>query len=89
MKTVVSIGVALAGSLIALRCLPPGLRERVTCSVKRRVSGSFEHMMAGLLESSRPKLIMSVLPKLQVQNDQIISELQELNEHVREQPLLH
>ena len=33
-----------------------------------------------------PKLIMSVLPKLQVQNDQIIALLREQNELLRERP---
>ena len=45
----------------------------------------FEHMMASLPEGAPPKLVRSVLPKLQMQNDQIIAMLQELNELLREQ----
>ena len=44
-----------------------------------------EHMMASLPEGTPPKLVMSVLPKLQAQNDQIIAMLREQNELLREQ----
>ena len=43
-----------------------------------------EHMMASLPEGSPPKLIMSVLPRLRDQNDQIITLLREQNELLRE-----
>ncbi len=39
-----------------------------------------ENMMANLPEGSPPKLVMSILPKLKAQNDQIIALLQEQNE---------
>ena len=41
--------------------------------------------MASLPEGSPPKLVMSVLPKLQEQNEQIIAMLREQNELLREQ----
>jgi hypothetical protein len=44
-----------------------------------------EQMMASLPEGAPPKLIMSVLPKLQAQNDQIIAMLREQNELLRHQ----
>jgi hypothetical protein len=44
-----------------------------------------ERMMASLPEDAPPKLVMSILPKLRVQNDQIIAMLQEQNELLREQ----
>jgi hypothetical protein len=43
-----------------------------------------EHVMASLPESSPPKLVMSVLPRLREQNDQIIAMLQEQNALLRE-----
>jgi hypothetical protein len=43
-----------------------------------------EHMMASLPEGSPPKLIMSVLPRLRDQNDQMIAMLREQNELLRE-----
>ena len=41
---------------------------------------SMEHMMASLPEGSPPKLIMSVLPQLREQNDQMLRMLREQNE---------
>jgi hypothetical protein len=49
-----------------------------------------EHMMASLPESSPPKLVMSVLPRLRDQNDQIITMLREQNalllQHLQKTP---
>jgi hypothetical protein len=42
------------------------------------------HMMASLPEDAPPKLIMSVLPRLRDQNDQIIAMLREQNALLRE-----
>lgn len=39
-----------------------------------------EKVMTGLPEDSPPKLVISILPKLRAQNDQIIALLQEQNE---------
>jgi len=44
-----------------------------------------EKMMANLPEDSPPRLVMSILPKLREQNDQIIAMLQEQNELLRGQ----
>jgi hypothetical protein len=43
-----------------------------------------EHMMASLPDNSPPKLVMSVLPRLRDQNDQIIAMLREQNALLRE-----
>lgn len=79
------LGVAVVGGAIAYRFVPPGWRARLTSAVKRRISEHMEQMMAGLPEGSPPKLVMSVLPELQAQNDRIIAILQEQNELLREQ----
>jgi hypothetical protein len=42
-----------------------------------------EHIMETLPEDAPPKLIMSILPKLQAQNDQIIAMLRQQNELLR------
>jgi hypothetical protein len=42
-----------------------------------------EHMMASLPDNSPPKLVMSVLPRLRDQNDQIIAMLREQNALLR------
>jgi hypothetical protein len=44
-----------------------------------------EQMMASLPANAPPKLVMSILPKLQAQNEQIIALLLEQNELLREQ----
>ncbi len=85
MKTLTALGIATVGGVIAFRCMPRESRERLTSVVRHRVKESMEQMMAGLPEDSPPKLIMSVLPKLQAQNDQIIAMLREQNELLRQQ----
>jgi len=42
-----------------------------------------EKMIASLPEEAPPRLLMSILPKLQAQNDEIIAMLQEQNELLR------
>jgi hypothetical protein len=44
-----------------------------------------EHMMAALPEGSPLRLVLSVLPKLQTQDDQIIAMLREQNDLPRQQ----
>lgn len=85
MKPLTALGLATVGGVIAFQCLPLELRGRLTAGVKHRMTEGMEHMMASLPEGSPPKLIMSVLPKLQAQNDQIIAMLREQNELLREQ----
>ena len=85
MKTRIILGAVTAGSVIAFRCLPQASRERVTRAIKDRVMKHCKRMMASLPEEAPPKLIMSILPKLQAQNDQIIALLREQNELLREE----
>jgi hypothetical protein len=85
MKPLIAVGVAAVGGVIVFRCLPRELRDHLTARVRHRMIEGLEHMMASLPEDAPPKLIMSVLPKLQAQNDQIIAMLQEQNELLREQ----
>jgi hypothetical protein len=85
MKKVFVLGVAAVGGVIAYRFLPRKLHDRLTSVVKRRMSEHMQQMMAGFPEGSPPKLVMSILPNLQAQNDQIIAMLREQNELLREQ----
>jgi hypothetical protein len=48
------------------------------------MAAGMKNMMANLPEDTPPKLIMSVLPKLQAQNEQIIVMLREQNELLRQ-----
>ena len=85
MKPLIVVGMATAGGVIAFRCLPRKARGRLTAAVGHRVTEGLGHMMESLPEGAPPKLIMSVLPKLQAQNEQIIAMLREQNELLREQ----
>jgi hypothetical protein len=87
MKKLIALGVVAVGGVIAYRYLPRNLRGRLTSAVKHRMSEHMEQMMAGLPESSPPKLVMSILPKLQEQNDQILTMLREQNRLLREQQI--
>lgn len=84
MKTLVVIATAVVGGVMALRALPRVPHYRLTAAVSRRMVQRMERMMASLPEGSPPKLIMSVLPRLRDQNDQIIAMLREQHELLRE-----
>lgn len=85
MKPIALLGVVVVGGVMAFRCLPRETRARVTARVRHRMIERMEHMMASLPEGSPPKLVMSVLPRLQAQNDQILAMLREQNELLRVQ----
>ena len=85
MKKFIALGVAVAGGVIASRYLPRNLRRRLSSAVKHRMGERMGQMMASLPEGSPPKLVMSILPKLQEQNEQIIAMLREQNELLRQQ----
>lgn len=89
MKKFIVFGVATVGGVIAFGCVSRQLRCRLTAVLQDRMIKCMEHMMASLPEGAPPKLIMSVLPKLQVQNDQIVTLLREQNELLREQRTVH
>lgn len=84
MKKFVAIGVAAVAGVVAFRYLSRERRGRLTSVIKKRMLDGMEHMMAKLPEGSPPKLVMSVLPKLQAQNDRIIAMLREQNQLLRE-----
>lgn len=84
MKTLIALGSVAVTAVIAFRYFPPPSRKRLTDGIRNRILKSCEHMVASLPEEAPPKLIMSVLPKLQAQNDQILAMLREQNELLRE-----
>ena len=85
----VALGVAAAGGVIALRLLPtePGHRmiRAVGDWMTKRMIRHMGRVMASLPESAPPRLVASILPKLQAQNEQIIAMLREQNELLRQQ----
>ncbi len=83
MNRIVLVGAVTMGGLIAYRCLSPEKRGRLTSTVKHRLMKHMEQMLAGLPEDAPPKLVMSILPRLRAQNDEIIALLQEQNKLLR------
>ncbi|WP_427912963.1 hypothetical protein ACPWT1_20450 [Ramlibacter sp. MMS24-I3-19] len=79
MKKPITLGVAAAAGLLGLGLLAKGRRERFTHAIGHRLRGRMERMMASLPENSPPRLVMSVLPQLREQNNQIIGLLREQN----------
>ena len=79
MKRLIALGAIVLGVVIAL----PEPRRRLTAAVSRRMLTRMESMMASLPEGSPPKLIMSLLPQLRDQNDQMIRMWGEQNELLR------
>jgi hypothetical protein len=87
MKTSIALGAAIAGGVIAFWCLPEPSRNRLKAAVGHWLTRHMERMMASLPEGAPPKLVMSVLPRVREQNDQIIAMLREQNELLRRQQL--
>ncbi len=85
MRALVALGIVALGGVVAFRCLPQKSRRRLTAAMKRRMAEHMERMMACLPEKAPPKLVVSILPRLLAQNDQIIAMLREQNELLREQ----
>jgi hypothetical protein len=89
MTRLVTLGVATAGGVIAFRCLPRESRDRLSRAlgdwITKRMVKHMGRMLESLPEGAPPKLVMSILPKLLAQNEQIIAMLREQNELLRQQ----
>lgn len=85
MRRSTALAVAVIGGAVAITWLSPVRRHRLAAAMRRRMLRRMERMMASLPEDAPPKLVMSVLPRLRDQNDQIIAMLQEQNELLRAQ----
>jgi hypothetical protein len=83
MNKLTAVGAAAVGGLIVYRCLPQETRDRLSATVAQWMANHMEEMMTHLPEDAPPRLVMSILPKLRAQNDQIIAMLQEQNELLR------
>jgi hypothetical protein len=85
MKGLFALGTVALGAVVAYKYVPRQSRGRLRNAVGRRVTQRMDRMMAGLPEGAPPKLVMTILPRLQEQNDQIIAMLREQNELLRHQ----
>lgn len=84
MNKVITLGASVLGGLVGLQIFSPERRRRVAAGVRRQMRQRMEQMMASLPEESPPKLIMTVLPQLHEQNEQIIAMLREQNALLRD-----
>jgi hypothetical protein len=71
-RTLLAAGAVVGGVIAARRFLPTQGRSRM-----------MERMMDRLPPNSPPRLVMSTLPRLQQQNDEIIALLREQNDLLR------
>ena len=80
MRKLVTLAVVAVGGVIAARRLlaSEGLRPdgRARATIRQRMMA---RMIEGLPADSPPKLVMSILPRLRDQNDEIIALLREQN----------
>lgn len=83
MKRFIALGAIVLGGAIAFQVLAREPRRRIGSAVRQRMLKRMERMMAGLPEGSPPRLVMSVLPHLREQNDEILRMLREQNELLR------
>ena len=84
MRGLLALGTVVVGALIAARRV---LSSEIRRPDRRSGATMRQRMMARMLEGlppdSPPKLVMSILPRLQQQNDEIIALLREQNELLR------
>jgi hypothetical protein len=85
MNRSIALRAVVLASAATLLVLSPDRRQRLGAAVRRRMIQRMEHMLAGLPEESPPKLIMTILPQLRKQNEEIVAMLREQNALLRDQ----
>jgi hypothetical protein len=81
-RSISVVGVLAAVAGMALLSKPR--RDRIGNFMAHRMLHHMEQMMASLPETSPPRLVMSTLPRLREQNEQILEMLVEQNALLRE-----
>ena len=87
MKRLMLVSGILVGGAVASRILSEKQREpmtRVATKMRERLKSHMGRMMEKMPEDSPPRLVMSTLPRLAEQNDQILMLLREQNALMRE-----
>ncbi|HSM52746.1 MAG TPA: hypothetical protein VK839_01035 [Erythrobacter sp.] len=79
MRTSTAIGIATVGGAIAYQFLPEKQRERISSAIRHQVSERMEDVLDSMPEDSPPRLVRDVLPKIESQNEEIVSLLREQN----------
>ena len=87
MKERIALGLLAlgAGAIVVYTYQARESRRHLGEVVGRMILSRMERMMASLPEGAPPKLVMTVLPQLRDQNNQIIAMLREQNELLRRQ----
>lgn len=90
-KLVFLIGVFAGLAMVVGRILPPerreglaGLRESMRGRMRERMMERMGRMMEEMPDDSPPKLVVSTLPRLREQSDQMLALLKEQNDLLRE-----
>ena len=83
MRRLVALGAVVGGGLIAARRLLSSEGRDLGRRPRAMAQRMMARMIEGLPPDSPPKLVMSILPRLQEQNDEIIALLREQNELLR------
>ncbi len=93
MRKLLALATVVVGGVIVARWFRPaegsGLDRLPRATITQRMMA---RMMEGLPADSPPKLVMSILPRLRQQNDEIIALLREQNELLRRErpaPAIH
>jgi len=84
MKKLIALGAIALGGAIAFQVLARESRRPIASAIRERMLKRMERAMAGLPEGSPPRLVMSVLPRVREQNDEILRMLREQNDLLRE-----
>jgi hypothetical protein len=92
-KLLFLVAILVGGAMVVRRVLPPEQRESISHlgetmgeRMMERMMGRMERMMEEMPDDSPPKLVMSILPRVQEQNEQILALLREQNELLRQRP---
>jgi hypothetical protein len=83
MRKLLALGAVMVGGVIVVRALLPSEGRRVPGRFGALRQRIMARMLAGMPPESPPKLVMSILPRLQQQNDEIVSLLREQGELLR------
>jgi hypothetical protein len=86
MRRLLLVSGILVGGAVASRILSDEQREplsRLATRIRERLKSHMRRMMEEMPEDSPPRLVMSTLPRLAEQNDQILALLREQNALMR------
>lgn len=87
MKKFIPMATFVLGGVVTYRWLLPSKRretvDRVRARMRERVADGMEHLMDAMPDDSPPKLVVTTLPKLRQQSDEMLQLLKEQNERIR------